>query len=139
MFGPGHDVGIGFGFPGNSPNCKSDPPSKLPNCRPPPLAVVRSDVKLAFTSKPGIPAIRNGSSDFCGGAAGGRRFGGEDGVAVVVEEDRLEEEEEEVEEEDEEEEERLVELLRVPPPTGMFLRAPPLVQYLLQFLQKWRG
>ena len=29
--------------------------------------------------------------------------------------------------------------LRLPPPTGMFLRAPPLVQYLLQFLQKWRG
>ena len=27
----------------------------------------------------------------------------------------------------------------LPPPTGMFLRAPPLVQYLLQFLQKWRG
>lgn len=25
---------------------------------------------------------------------------------------------------------------RLPPPTGMFRRAPPLVQYLLQFLQK---
>ena len=33
---------------------------------------------------------------------------------------------------------RLV-FFREPPPTGMFLRAPPLVQYLLQFLQKWRG
>lgn len=29
--------------------------------------------------------------------------------------------------------------LRHPPPTGTFLRAPPLVQYLRQVLQKWRG
>lgn len=39
---------------------------------------------------------------------------------------------------DVEEEDRLV-LFRVPPPIGMFLSAPPLVQYLRQFLQKWRG
>lgn len=26
-----------------------------------------------------------------------------------------------------------------PPPTGTLRRAPPLVQYLLQVLQKWRG
>lgn len=26
-----------------------------------------------------------------------------------------------------------------PPPMGRFLKAPPLVQYLLQVLQKWRG
>lgn len=26
-----------------------------------------------------------------------------------------------------------------PPPTGTLLKAPPLVQYLLQALQKWRG
>lgn len=26
-----------------------------------------------------------------------------------------------------------------PPPTGMFLRVPPLVQYLLQVLQKYLG
>lgn len=29
--------------------------------------------------------------------------------------------------------------LRHPPPTGTFLNAPPLVQYLRQVLQKWRG
>lgn len=29
--------------------------------------------------------------------------------------------------------------LRHPPPTGTFLNAPPLVQYLLHVLQKWRG
>lgn len=42
------------------------------------------------------------------------------------------------EEEMEEEEVRLAFFLEQPP-TGIFLRAPPLVQYLRQFLQKWRG
>ena len=34
-------------------------------------------------------------------------------------------------------EERLA--LRQPPPTGMLRRAPPMVQYRRQALQKWRG
>ena len=49
-----------------------------------------------------------------------------------------EEEEDGAEERFEVDEERFVVFL-LPPPTGMFLKAPPLVQYLLQFLQKWRG
>lgn len=39
----------------------------------------------------------------------------------------------------EEEEELRLELFLEPPPTGMLRSAPPLVQYLLQFRQKWRG
>lgn len=36
-------------------------------------------------------------------------------------------------------EDLLLLFLRQPPPTGTLRRAPPLVQYLLQVLQKWRG
>lgn len=49
-----------------------------------------------------------------------------------------------VEDEEDDDEERLgfefrFVFLRLPPPIGMLRRAPPLVQYLRQFLQKWRG
>lgn len=134
----------------NPLNCRFDPvgfnPSnKVPNC---PTFDANSELKLPPLASSNLRSWSKGA-----GAAKqkGSGFGnisvveGDEGVVVAVTVDVVVVDVGETAAE-EEEEERLVlveELrlvfLREPPPTGMFLRAPPLVQYLLQLLQKWRG